>query len=157
MNEVELVIMVTPELVEPMDPSDVPPCLPGMSSRSPSDCDFYWKGYGEVPSCGPCAAGDCLWGGQGPSMGVGVGAENVPAPAPNNGKPAQPGANGGSSSTAPRSRSGSTNLSYPQSMAAGPGNQTNRTKPQNSRSTPPASKQSGEPSLIGPVGYDVVK
>ncbi len=69
-NEIELVVMVTPELVEPMNPCDVPPCGPGMASRSPTDCELYWKGYSEVPSCGPCAAGDCLWGGEGNGGGM---------------------------------------------------------------------------------------
>jgi pilus assembly protein CpaC len=81
-NEIELVVMVTPELVEPMNPCDVPPCLPGMSSRNPTDCELYWKGHIEVPSCGPCAAGDCLWGGEGHGGGPagGPGAEMVPPP-----------------------------------------------------------------------------
>ena len=48
-NEVELLIMVRPELVEGMDPDQVPPCGPGMTSMSPDDCDLYWKGYMEVP------------------------------------------------------------------------------------------------------------
>ena len=58
-NEIELLIMVTPELVDPMDPCDVPPCGPGMASGSPDDCGLYLKGYSEVPSCGPCGPGGC--------------------------------------------------------------------------------------------------
>ena len=34
-NEVELLIMVRPELVEAMDPDQVPPCGPGMTSHEP--------------------------------------------------------------------------------------------------------------------------
>ncbi len=48
-NEVELLILVRPELVEALDPEQVPPCGPGLSSMSPADCDLYWKGYTEVP------------------------------------------------------------------------------------------------------------
>ena len=48
-DEVELLIMVRPELVEGLDPDQVPPCGPGTSSMSPADCDLYWKGYREVP------------------------------------------------------------------------------------------------------------
>jgi len=151
-NEVELVVMVTPELVEPMDPCDVPPCQPGMASGSPSDCDFYWKGHAEVPSCGPCAAGDCLWGGEGPNGGMRMGAEAVPAPAPNNGKSPKPDATSGrSSSNSSRTPSGSaqTNLAYPPSVARNSASST-RQRPQNQRTA-------AEPSLVGPSGYEVVK
>ena len=48
-NEIELLIMVRPELVEAMDPDQVPPCGPGVNSMSPDDCELYWKGYIEVP------------------------------------------------------------------------------------------------------------
>jgi pilus assembly protein CpaC len=54
--EVELLILVTPEFAEAMDPCEVPPCGPGMETMSPSDCDVYFKGKIEVPSCGPCGA-----------------------------------------------------------------------------------------------------
>ncbi|MDX1963189.1 MAG: pilus assembly protein N-terminal domain-containing protein [Pirellulales bacterium] len=56
-NEVELLILVTPQFVNGVDASEVPPCGPGMSSTSPADCDFYFRGYMEVPNCGPCAPG----------------------------------------------------------------------------------------------------
>ncbi len=48
-NEVELLIMVRPELVEAMDPDQVPQCGPGMNSQTPDDCGLYWKGYIETP------------------------------------------------------------------------------------------------------------
>ncbi len=53
-NEIELLILVTPELVDGMDPHEVPPCGPGMESVSPSHCQLYFNGQLEVPSCGPC-------------------------------------------------------------------------------------------------------
>jgi len=56
-NEVELLILVRPELVEALDPDQVPPCGPGMTSLSPTDCDLYWKGYREVPVQGPSLMG----------------------------------------------------------------------------------------------------
>jgi pilus assembly protein CpaC len=159
-NEVELVVMVTPEIVDPMDACDVPPCGPGSASRSPNDCDLYWKGHMEVPSCGPCAAGDCLWGGEGSNHMMGPGAEMVPTPAPgaNGAKPGDP-ANGKSSSTTSRTpaRTGFSNLAYPSSVASSSPGQYSRPRPQDPRSTASASKQSAEPSLIGPVGYDVAK
>jgi len=49
-NEVELLIMVTPELVEAMDADEVPPCGPGMQTTSPSDWELFMKGYLEVPA-----------------------------------------------------------------------------------------------------------
>src|SRR6185503_3060915 len=48
-NEIELLIVVRPELVEAMDPDQVPPCGPGANSMTPDDCDLYWRGYVEVP------------------------------------------------------------------------------------------------------------
>lgn len=56
-NEIELLIMVTPEFVTAMDPHEVPPCGPGQNSSSPNDKDLYWRGYLEVPNC--CTDGSC--------------------------------------------------------------------------------------------------
>ncbi len=56
-NEIELIILVTPELVDAMDPSEVPPCGPGMESVSPTNLQLYGGGHLEVPSCGPCGPG----------------------------------------------------------------------------------------------------
>ncbi len=56
-NEVELLMLVTPELVEAMDPHEVPPCGPGMRTTSPSDCELYLKGHLEVPNCCPSCNG----------------------------------------------------------------------------------------------------
>ena len=68
-NEIELLILVTPELVEGMDPEQVPYGGPGLNSCQPTDCQFYWKGHLEVPcgegghrcgQCNRCCQGD--WG-----------------------------------------------------------------------------------------------
>lgn len=48
-NEIELLITVTPDYAGAMDPHQVPPMLPGLSTQSPNDCEFYLKGYMEVP------------------------------------------------------------------------------------------------------------
>ena len=58
-NEIELLIMVTPEYVDGMDPHEVPPCGPGMESVSPTNCQLYFGGHLEVPACGPCAPENC--------------------------------------------------------------------------------------------------
>lgn len=52
-NEVELVILITPELVSAMDCDEVPPCGPGSMTTNPSDWELYMKGHLEVPNCGP--------------------------------------------------------------------------------------------------------
>ena len=43
-EETELIILVTPELVHPMEPEAVPP-LPGFDVTEPSDGDFFIHGY----------------------------------------------------------------------------------------------------------------
>lgn len=48
-NEIELLITVTPELAEAMDPLQVPLGGPGMNSQSPTDKELYLKGHIEVP------------------------------------------------------------------------------------------------------------
>ena len=53
-NEIELLILVTPYLIDPMDPEEVPHGGPGLATCSPSDCDLYLRGHLEVP-CGDCA------------------------------------------------------------------------------------------------------
>ena len=50
-NEIELVIIVTPEFAEALDASEVPPCGPGMQTTSPSDWELFMKGHLEVPKC----------------------------------------------------------------------------------------------------------
>lgn len=57
-NEIELLILVTPEFVDAMDPHEVPACGPGMGTMSPSNCELYFGGHLEVPNAyGPCGSG----------------------------------------------------------------------------------------------------
>lgn len=58
-NDIELLISVTPELVDAMDPHQVPRGGPGLNSMTPNDHDLYWNGHIEVPN---------LLGGDGCSM-----------------------------------------------------------------------------------------
>ena len=77
-NEIELLILVTPEFADGMEPHEVPPCGPGMETVSPSNCQLYFGSHLEVPACGQCA----------PDMGCApmvpvatkVAAPRVPAP-----------------------------------------------------------------------------
>lgn len=49
-NEIELLIMVTPELVDAMDAHEVPRGGPGMNSDIPDEHEFYINGHIEVPN-----------------------------------------------------------------------------------------------------------
>jgi pilus assembly protein CpaC len=73
-NEVELLILVRPEFIDPLDPHEVPPGGPGLNSCAPTDHQLYWKGFLEVPckdGCPPSAA---------PAGLMGPPPEAVPAP-----------------------------------------------------------------------------
>ncbi len=48
-RELELIIIVTPRLVSPLNASECPPPLPGDESRRPTDKELYWHGLPEVP------------------------------------------------------------------------------------------------------------
>jgi pilus assembly protein CpaC len=53
-NEVELLILVTPNFASPMDPHEVPSGGPGFNTDSPLDKELYLHGHIEVPAtCGP--------------------------------------------------------------------------------------------------------
>jgi pilus assembly protein CpaC len=52
-NEVELLVLVTPEIADGMDPGQVPTCRPGLETTDPSDWELFFKGYLEVPNCCP--------------------------------------------------------------------------------------------------------
>jgi pilus assembly protein CpaC len=56
-SETELIIMVTPELVSPMSADEVPHAIPGGSTDTPVDREFFFHGLMEVPSVG--SACDC--------------------------------------------------------------------------------------------------
>ena len=49
-NDIELLITVTPELVDAMDPHEVPVGGPGLNTTSPSDKELYKLGHIEVPN-----------------------------------------------------------------------------------------------------------
>lgn len=161
LNEIELLITVTPELVEPMNAHEVPPCGPGMQTTSPNDWELYMKGHIEVPNCCPsCEGAGCA------SCGNRNAAEGTVVPDGMIGpsEPIQPPTPDTSSRrvTPPDGRAAST-------AAAKPGLADNRPAPQNRYSptrpkvavsaAPSASSapQNKEPSFIGPVGYDVLQ
>ena len=75
-NEVELLIVVTPELVGALDPNEEPCAKPGTGSGLLNDTELYWRGYTEVPNCGPnggaAGMGDGMNGGMIGPTGPGV-------------------------------------------------------------------------------------
>lgn len=58
-RETELVIMVTPELVAPMAPGEVPPGGPGLFTDDPTGKELFGYGMLEVPSYGDRCQGQC--------------------------------------------------------------------------------------------------
>lgn len=50
-NEIELVFLVTPTFIGEVEQYKLPTNTPGRSTQSPSDCEFYIRGYNEVPRC----------------------------------------------------------------------------------------------------------
>lgn len=99
--ETELVILVTPEMVAPMDACQVPPLGPGEASVVPTDHELYLNGQLEVPRYGPDCP-DCqplpsqlILPGGGPTavpMGIPAGAQPLPPidPIPLMQEPLQP-------------------------------------------------------------------
>ncbi|MBI3837350.1 MAG: pilus assembly protein N-terminal domain-containing protein [Planctomycetia bacterium] len=156
-NEVELLIMVRPELAEGLDPDQVPPCGPGMNTMSPNDCDFYWKGHIEVPVKHP--------GLMGPSPGDPNQGEPVEPPAASPAAEDMPAAKSpdrsggtGTLSDRPTSRTSPVALaSLPRSnppSSASP-ESSNPSDPQARKTRPPTKPNSPQPGFIGPRGYDV--
>ncbi len=142
-NEVELLIMVTPELVAAMDASEVPPCGPGMSTTSPTDWELYMKGHLEVPNCCPNGGPNSP-----PPDGM-IGPEEIPSPAsgalmPGN-RPFRGGSEVGRTQVARRSNGAISQSRY------------NSSKPTRGAVESRANGTNMTPPFVGPVGYDVVK
>jgi hypothetical protein len=133
-NEVELVILVTPELVDAMDAHEVPSCGPGMRTTSPDDFDLYLKGHLEVPNCCP--------------------------PGCDQGAPCEGAADG----VMPREGmiiEGREQMQLTgQAGTAKPANRRNRYTLSRPSNQPADSRRAGkktQPGLIGPIGYDVLE
>jgi len=165
-NEIELLIMVTPELVQGMEQCEVPPGGPGLATQSPSDCEVAWHAYLEVPKCcGPgCGAGVLEPGLMGTPTEP-IHEEVAPSPAGNGRAVPSQGATpapvtGGPSSSGPAPNSTMRTRPVPMPVSEGPRG-TSRPARQysyipstpNTAAAKPAS--SGTPGLIGPQGYDV--
>lgn len=163
-NEVELVIMVTPEFTDAMDPSEVPPCGPGQLTTSPTDKELYGRGYIEVPKAN-CNNGNCAPQGnmfQGTQMQHHY--EEVPAgpatPTSSTRRTLTPAVQQNSApnyrtaQTAPPSQAVNVQpraVSYPQPTPAQPA------PSYYSGATPQNPAPVSQPTLIGPLGYDDLK
>ena len=179
-NEIELLILVTPELVEAMDVHEVPPCGPGMRTTSPNDCELFLKGHLEVPNCCPDCGGagcaDCIQGGAGPSPTVipqgGMILEGddelqtpppagAAAPRPRPARPvsaplpAGPTRTGRQWSNVLRQPAAQTRPAAVDKPAASQ-NRYTPSKPQPAEAVSRPGKQATQPGFIGPIGYDVV-
>jgi pilus assembly protein CpaC len=91
-EETELLIVVTPELVDPLDACEVPCGGPGTYTTSPTNRGLYCAGHVEVPTacnptsglsacgqdqCGRCNNGGCLCNGA-PVMNGGMPVQGIP-------------------------------------------------------------------------------
>jgi pilus assembly protein CpaC len=141
-NEIETLILVTPEFAEAMDPHEVPQCGPGMRTTSPSDWELYMEGHIEVPNpCPPCNNGSC------PKHGAQAGRQ--PSGALPEGGPA-----------APLPTEQASAQRRPAAMARGPGaGAGQRPAPARPQTAAAASRQQrdGLPGFMGPIGYDVTE
>jgi pilus assembly protein CpaC len=111
-NEIELLVLVTPEFVDGLAPCEVPCGGPGYATTSPNNCQLYCAGHVEVPyycnptvgpmACGECQDGSCGCGpnGSGESVisdgvpmegGTGYDDSNGPTPMPSGGSMPAPG------------------------------------------------------------------
>jgi len=158
-NEIELLIVVRPELVEAMDPDQVPPCGPGANSMSPDDCDFYWRGYMEVP-VRP----------QGPGPGHGhdgamPGPEQVVPPSPTPSTEEMPRAQApprrgravvvSDVPATPRVANNTSRRGGTAQPVATRARANNPPNPQARRTPQGANSAGAPPGFIGPIGYDV--
>ncbi len=181
-NDIELLILVTPELVDALNPGEVPPCLPGTMTEEPSDWELYMKRHLEVPKCCPpgtagtgengancqeCNKGEVIInsgdvgnGSQGGGDGQLPGFILQPTPAEQISPPAAQG------TTSPAARRSTPGVD-PRMAAVGrysnpanrytPYNRTGTNSGQTQNQTGAAGANKTLPGFIGPVGYDVVR
>ncbi len=58
-DETELIVLVSPELVHPLDPEHAPQILPGMEVTEPTDKDFFY--YGDIEGKPNCHHRGTVW------------------------------------------------------------------------------------------------
>ena len=167
-NDIELLIMVRPELVDAMEPHEVPCIGPGQSTVSPKDVDLYMRGYLEVPDCCPDANCDPSQRGMNAGGDVGPGA---PAVMPL-GQSVSPNGSAYPVSPSPNDPSIPLENALPQGASYGAPNEPLYRQGQNvqrsnaSRETSQTPRSARRPAshgqataagLFGPTGYDTLR
>ncbi len=157
-NEIETLVLVTPELVDPMNREEVPPCLPGMRTTSPTDWDLYLKGFLEVPNpCPPCNGPQCNHrypGQQGqPTLPPGADPQSL--------RPIPQGASGVGTRSGQRPVTAASYTTRGTAGAVRNSASSGRYNPSSpsARSSPPAAgtQGGGMPGFLGPVGYEAAE
>ena len=167
-NEIELLIMVTPEIVEPLMPHQVPPLGPGMNSSSPKGTALYLRGEIEVPSHCSLPTGYALPNGDYESFVPGVYEEILPRELPEPQATSEPNSSAeflprtqqspfsipvrydGSEMTTSLAPHGRRATRIPPVVPATGSNRS----PISTPVVPLDAKNVEVPGLIGPVGYD---
>jgi pilus assembly protein CpaC len=165
-NEVELLIFVTPEFCDALDPHEVPPCGPGEQTVSPTDTELYFRGYMEVPAHGNGGHGG--HGGHEFGPGGPYAEEVAPGPATPLAPPT-PAPSSAKRKAAPQVRVASQPAGTSRRpIGTGPVTRTvssggTTAAPQNGyssyqgRTNPQKPSTKLQPTLIGPLGYDDLK
>jgi pilus assembly protein CpaC len=156
-NDIETLILVSPEIVDAMDPHEVPPCPPGTNSTSPGDWQLYMLGKIEVPNC--CPTSDGVSYTHDAQLGDGEGAAQRPATVTR--------AEGSARRMAPprpkadtETAANTSSTSRGESASSRPTNGTTSRQDRSVSSRPgdssgEGSKSGGLPGFLGPIGYDM--
>jgi pilus assembly protein CpaC len=154
-NEIELVVTVRPELVDALDPHEVPQCYPGQQSGSPNDVELYFRGYIEVPNC--CPDGSCAncqgAAATGPTIEMPAGTP-TDVTVPPIGEPAASPVTDPTGALVPRRPLNAQSVQY---RPVRTGNQSIMGRQaQRPASAPERPSRTEDPGLFGRVGYDVL-
>jgi pilus assembly protein CpaC len=168
-NDVELLIFVTPEFCDAMNPDEVPPCGPGQLTTTPTDCELYGRGYIEVPkncpngNCGPGMPGGFISPGTINGTingGVGPTYEELPGQSPSatpmNGVRSAPSSRASNSSLRGRVTGTGTKALSASATRTGESPQ-NGYSPYGASGSVQKAPSGLQPAIIGPQGYDDLK
>jgi pilus assembly protein CpaC len=157
-NDIETLILVTPEIVDGVAPHEVPANPPGTNSTSPSDWQLYMLGKVEVPNGGSVEEGTFydnageLGNGQDtarPASGA-IQRPMTPAVPPPRPRPELQAPAGNEGHTGVQGAAATTPVN-PRPLNRG----GNAKPPRASNSAGPGDKSGGLPGFLGPIGYDM--
>ncbi len=155
-NEIELLVMVRPELVAALEPHQVPKIGPGDSTAIPCDADLLGRGYLEVPRCcdeprcaGPQRSANPYQNynnrGPAPNGGMGPNGMGPNGMGPNGMGPNGMGVEGGDAMNFMQPSTGyESSGAAPSMQPADGGGQFHGVVPESG----------GQPGMFGPSGYD---